>query len=672
MGYYDQWGQWNEDDNIFNIPGIDDINSPQNQPNITPDQAPDPFAPQAKPPVDLGTAGGQPVQAQRDPGFMDRQDQLQNFDQNTLDQMRQRAAGNSNQALNALRMAGEMTTGGGILAHSTPDAAPWVEAFNRQADQQNQIDQLDMTQHSNEEDKRSKYIDQAYDDQLASQDKARTRMVLQKDMLTKDGKTVWLDQDTHALVDSAGQPVDESTVQRKRDILQGQNGDVYTNDEFGHVNPVMVSGDGTTQGAATAAQGTPGNMKSYTDPGYDNIEAKVASEVGVPQNLIKAIRVAGEKSNSNQVSSAGASTVYQITPSTAHLIQSKYGFDPLSSPEAAAKGAALLLKESMARNGGDPVLAAREYEGGPNRGIWGPVNAAYGQRVGNFLQHQGMPAAGMMNDATLHTGGDTSDEGSDPSGGNPLFHQAGMHVLNLGPKNSATQGIEKGDDGHFYKYNPSTGHMDDIGGTDKPAGKSGSEANQWEVKEDGQGNMYRVNKVTGETAPLDGIHGKNWADPGTKIQNIDTATQLVDKILNNPGTPAAVGGWTSAVEHPIESLGNVLKGGSGSDIAQFKTDLNALQSSAFLAQVAQMKGMGALSDREGAKITAAIGNLSTSQRPEDFLNNLRIVRDNFNAAKARLQQNSTRQIPNTTGGGQRKTVNGQTYEKRADGHWYAI
>jgi hypothetical protein len=127
--------------------------------------------------------------------------------------------------------------------------------------------------------------------------------------------------------------------------------------------------------------GQPGN--SYKDAGWSNLEQKAAEKLGMPQlaPMLFAIRTAGEKSNNDQVSSAGARSVYQIIPSTRDLFKKKYGVDAYASPENAAMVAALHLKESMDR-GGDPV---REYHGGTNKANWGPVNQAYGQRVNGAL-----------------------------------------------------------------------------------------------------------------------------------------------------------------------------------------------------------------------------------------------------------------------------------------------
>jgi len=119
----------------------------------------------------------------------------------------------------------------------------------------------------------------------------------------------------------------------------------------------------------------------YTDPLYDSLDAEVTAKLGLPDGLLTAIRTRGERSNADQVSSAGAKTVYQVIPQTRDAVVKKYGIDPYESPQAAAMAAGYLLKESLQRNNGDVTAAVREYHGGTNRKNWGPVNDAYASRV---------------------------------------------------------------------------------------------------------------------------------------------------------------------------------------------------------------------------------------------------------------------------------------------------
>lgn len=119
---------------------------------------------------------------------------------------------------------------------------------------------------------------------------------------------------------------------------------------------------------------------SYKDPVYAAADQAASEAAGIPPGLLTSIRVAGEKSNANQVSSAGATTPYQITPTTRQLIIKKYGIDPAASPEAAALGAAYVLKEGIQRTG-SAAGAVTQYIGGTDPANWGGQTRAYTNRV---------------------------------------------------------------------------------------------------------------------------------------------------------------------------------------------------------------------------------------------------------------------------------------------------
>lgn len=120
---------------------------------------------------------------------------------------------------------------------------------------------------------------------------------------------------------------------------------------------------------------------SYKDPYWSQLASNAESKIGLPDGLLVNVMTKGERSNADQISSAGAKTPFQITPTTRKLILDKYGLDPYLSPENSAQGAALLLKESLDRNKGDQASAVAEYHGGTDRSNWGPKTQAYVQRV---------------------------------------------------------------------------------------------------------------------------------------------------------------------------------------------------------------------------------------------------------------------------------------------------
>jgi hypothetical protein len=127
---------------------------------------------------------------------------------------------------------------------------------------------------------------------------------------------------------------------------------------------------------------------SFRDPVYAAADQAASDAAGIPPGLLQSIRLAGEKSNANQVSSAGAQTPYQVTPATRDLLIKKYKIDPYASPEAAALGAAYLLKEGIQRTG-SAAGAVTQYIGGTDPANWGGQTRAYTNRVMSHFTNGG-------------------------------------------------------------------------------------------------------------------------------------------------------------------------------------------------------------------------------------------------------------------------------------------
>jgi len=126
------------------------------------------------------------------------------------------------------------------------------------------------------------------------------------------------------------------------------------------------------------ATNTPNN---YKDPYWTDLATATEAKLGLPDGLLAAIVTKGERSNHDQVSEAGARTVFQIIPATRKAAIDKYGIDPYLNPENAAEVAGLLLKDSLDRNKGNVQAAVAEYHGGTDRSNWGPRTRSYVARV---------------------------------------------------------------------------------------------------------------------------------------------------------------------------------------------------------------------------------------------------------------------------------------------------
>lgn len=120
---------------------------------------------------------------------------------------------------------------------------------------------------------------------------------------------------------------------------------------------------------------------SYKDPYWADLAGRVEAKLDLPAGLLQRIVTHGERSNSDQVSKAGARTPFQIIPETRNAAIKKWGIDPYLSPENASEVAGLLLKDSLQRNGGKISEAVGEYHGGTDRSGWGPRTQAYINRV---------------------------------------------------------------------------------------------------------------------------------------------------------------------------------------------------------------------------------------------------------------------------------------------------
>ena len=116
-----------------------------------------------------------------------------------------------------------------------------------------------------------------------------------------------------------------------------------------------------------------------------------------------------------------------------------------------------------------------------------------------------------------------------------------------------------------------------------------------------------------------------------KTQNFATASRsaadgatLAASLANDlDGMNAAAGGFGLQARVP------------GSQAHSFASKLETLKSGVFLAQIGNMKGMGALTDAEGARLEKSIAALDLSLSPQDLQTNLtQIAQTLSRAAKA--------------------------------------
>jgi hypothetical protein len=120
--------------------------------------------------------------------------------------------------------------------------------------------------------------------------------------------------------------------------------------------------------------------RSYNDPLYGTLAHEVEQRLGLPAGILDAIRTKGERSNADQVSSAGARGVYQFIPSTRQGFIRNYGIDPWHDPQAQTQAAGQHLLDDFKRTGSWNKAIAR-YNGGINP----PASSyRYQAQVGDF------------------------------------------------------------------------------------------------------------------------------------------------------------------------------------------------------------------------------------------------------------------------------------------------
>jgi len=131
------------------------------------------------------------------------------------------------------------------------------------------------------------------------------------------------------------------------------------------------------------------------------------------------------------------------------------------------------------------------------------------------------------------------------------------------------------------------------------------------------------------TAIKGGGQQANGAYSQSALDAFDRAIDTANGLLKHPGLSAAVG---------VKGVTGGLLGGwvmPGTDAADFVTNLDTMKSQVFLPMVQSMKGMGALSNAEGAKLTAAIGNLDSRQSETQFKKSLNGIIKDLQTYKAR-------------------------------------
>lgn len=170
------------------------------------------------------------------------------------------------------------------------------------------------------------------------------------------------------------------------------------------------------------------------------------------------------------------------------------------------------------------------------------------------------------------------------------------------------------------------------------------------------------------------------------LATFDNTLLSVDKILNN---------WSKTKDGKIDpNLSNAtVKSATGpvqsrifttsQDVADFEEQVGSLESQAFLSQVEKMRGLGALTEKEGARLVNALASLNLRQSPKQLAENLLVIRELMQKARdsaaakyGNLQSEPTAAAGQTraSGAGNSVKVGNQTFSRPAnftDAQWSA-
>lgn len=144
-----------------------------------------------------------------------------------------------------------------------------------------------------------------------------------------------------------------------------------------------------------------------SDPNLTQLEQRY----GLPPGILAATRHVESRGDTGAVSSKGARGPFQLMPDTARAL----GVNP-HDPMQAAEGAARLWRQNLDAAKGDIDLAARMYQGGPDRSKWGPQNAAYPGQIlaalrGRQAESPPPPQRSRIDDYIDQASGNSSPQG---------------------------------------------------------------------------------------------------------------------------------------------------------------------------------------------------------------------------------------------------------------------
>jgi hypothetical protein len=155
-------------------------------------------------------------------------------------------------------------------------------------------------------------------------------------------------------------------------------------------------------------------------------------------------------------------------------------------------------------------------------------------------------------------------------------------------------------------------------------------------------------ELEGTLAGKDASHEQAMSSYDTAIGTLDRMVGSLDRKPGEKDYKAPHPGFEAAVGAGLQKSVLPFMGPTpGTSRAGFMRELETFKAQTFLPMVQQLKGMGALSDAEGSKLSAAVGALSEDMPEKEFKESVRLIKADLQAAKDRASR--ARSKP-TTGG----------------------
>lgn len=129
-------------------------------------------------------------------------------------------------------------------------------------------------------------------------------------------------------------------------------------------------------------------------------------------------------------------------------------------------------------------------------------------------------------------------------------------------------------------------------------------------------------KVQEAQGKLDDKVREKVATAEAGASSIDNMLNTIERVKKNPELNSVLGSIEGGAYYPNAMAGMLNPAGDGDMRNDAIALIDTLGSQAFLAQIPNIKGMGALSNAEGEKLQSALQNLSRKQSEKQFRENL--------------------------------------------------